>query len=578
MGSELGEGNSLAPKTNEIHIAACSLQAGCWSEYESQMKAAYRSSEDEIWAQLAKQHPKTVNVFVALSALSGREGSGACNWLLPVVGKLSHISLSDARQLLTFAETLTLSYRHMPAEQLKPHIAARPELGRKLGEFLRAEVSPGDASAFVWAGAFAAGAPKEAACYLETLLTGTPGDARLAAVLSTFLPPDNEEVQRTLASLESSLADAFVENATVLGSLAWAAMCHIADQSAKARSALSEALQAGSPEAIIAIANSLYRRDQTTVGVTGAPIEELVSILLQIGLADDRLRHRIDSAVDSLFYRPALRSVATRTVIELGAATNDVVKAFPEVFSALANHPAEFAGVLTNWLLRPDANFASLASLLSMCTCSRAPVVLDEATFAAQTPERRVKGARRLLALTHHGPTLCHFSELIAHMPMLGSERFNLSSQMLDNAFLEYPAATEEFLKNKTSTLSPSAPEAQVFQGVYANVLQWRSVLEKLPNRKELRPSDAELQVLRARKRRINREIIRVAAEQSIFASMCTNVHMAQGRKFASHTPLGAPQITQMAESSHFVELPSSEIADPMRGQIERSNLLRNAR
>ncbi|WP_246149087.1 hypothetical protein [Candidatus Accumulibacter phosphatis] len=542
------------------------------------MKAAYRSSEDEIWAQLAKQHPKTVNVFVALSALSGREGSGACNWLLPVVGKLSHISLSDARQLLTFAETLTLSYRHMPAEQLKPHIAARPELGRKLGEFLRAEVSPGDASAFVWAGAFAAGAPKEAACYLETLLTGTPGDARLAAVLSTFLPPDNEEVQRTLASLESSLADAFVENATVLGSLAWAAMCHIADQSAKARSALSEALQAGSPEAIIAIANSLYRRDQTTVGVTGAPIEELVSILLQIGLADDRLRHRIDSAVDSLFYRPALRSVATRTVIELGAATNDVVKAFPEVFSALANHPAEFAGVLTNWLLRPDANFASLASLLSMCTCSRAPVVLDEATFAAQTPERRVKGARRLLALTHHGPTLCHFSELIAHMPMLGSERFNLSSQMLDNAFLEYPAATEEFLKNKTSTLSPSAPEAQVFQGVYANVLQWRSVLEKLPNRKELRPSDAELQVLRARKRRINREIIRVAAEQSIFASMCTNVHMAQGRKFASHTPLGAPQITQMAESSHFVELPSSEIADPMRGQIERSNLLRNAR
>lgn len=568
----------MAPKTNEIHIAACSLQAGCWSEYESQMKAAYRSSEDEIWAQLAKQHPKTVNVFVALSALSGREGSGACNWLLPVVGKLSHISLSDARQLLTFAETLTLSYRHMPAEQLKPHIAARPELGRKLGEFLRAEVSPGDASAFVWAGAFAAGAPKEAACYLETLLTGTPGDARLAAVLSTFLPPDNEEVQRTLASLESSLADAFVENATVLGSLAWAAMCHIADQSAKARSALSEALQAGSPEAIIAIANSLYRRDQTTVGVTGAPIEELVSILLQIGLADDRLRHRIDSAVDSLFYRPALRSVATRTVIELGAATNDVVKAFPEVFSALANHPAEFAGVLTNWLLRPDANFASLASLLSMCTCSRAPVVLDEATFAAQTPERRVKGARRLLALTHHGPTLCHFSELIAHMPMLGSERFNLSSQMLDNAFLEYPAATEEFLKNKTSTLSPSAPEAQVFQGVYANVLQWRSVLEKLPNRKELRPSDAELQVLRARKRRINREIIRVAAEQSIFASMCTNVHMAQGRKFASHTPLGAPQITQMAESSHFVELPSSEIADPMRGQIERSNLLRNAR
>lgn len=568
----------MASKSDVIHIAACSLQAGHWSEYESQVKAAYRTSEDEIWAQLAKQHPGTVNVFVALSALSGHEGSAACTWLLPVVGQLPHLSLSDAKQLLAFAETLNLSYRHMPAEQLKPHIAARPELGRELGEFLRAADAPGEASVFVWAGAFASGAPKEAACYLETLLTGTLGDTRLAAVLSTFLPSDNEEVQGVLTSLESSLADVFIDNAAALGSLAWTAMCHIADQSAKARSALSEALRVASPEATIAIANSLYRQNQTTVGVTGAPVEELISSLLQTGLSDDRFRHHIDAAVDSLFFRPALRSIATQAAMRLGATANDVVKAFPEVFGALANHPAEFASVLTDWLLSPDANFASLASLVSMCTSSRAPVALDEAAFVAQTPERRVKAARRLLALTHHGPTLCHFCELIAKMSMLGSERFNLSGQMLDNAFLEYPGATEEFLKDKISTLSPSAPEAQVFQGVYANVVQWRGVLEKLPNRKELRPSDAELQVLRARKRRINREIMRVATEQSIFASICTNVHMAQGRKFASHTPFGAPQITHMAESSHFVELPSSELADPMRGQIERNNLLRNAR
>jgi len=264
--------------------------------------------------------------------------------------------------------------------------------------------------------------------------------------------------------------------------------------------------------------------------------------------------------------------------MRLGAVPKDMVEEFPEVFGALANHTNEFASVLTNWLLSPDVSFTSLASLLSMCTSSRAPVALDETAFATPPPERRLKAARRLLALTHHGPTLCHFSALIAEMPTLGPERFNLSGQMLDNAFLEYPGATEEFLKDKTSTLSTSAPEAQVFHGVYANILQWRSVLEKLPNRNELRPSDAEFQVLRTRKRRFNREIMRVAAEQSIFASLCTNLHMAQGRKFASHTPFGAPQITQMAESSHFFELPSSELADPMRGQIERNNLLRNAR
>lgn len=568
----------MTPELDAIHVAACSLHAGRWSEYESQVKAAYRTSKDGIWSQLAKQHPKTVNVFVALSALSGREGSAACNWLLPVVGQLPHLSLSDAKQLLAFAETLNLSHRYRPVEELKKHIAARPELGRELGEYLQAQDAPGEASAFVWAGAFASGAPKAAACYVETLLTGTAMDARLAVVLCTFLPSGNEEVQQVLASLEPSLADAIVERAAVLGSVAWTAMCQIADQSEKATSALSEALRAGIPEATIAIADSLYRRHHATVGVTGAPVEELVSDLLQIGLANNHVRPHIDAAVDSLFFQQALRPIATKAVMKLSTAESDAVKAFPEVFGALANHPTEFASVLTDWLLKPDARFGSVASLLAMCTGSRAPIALDEAAFAAQTTERRLKAARRLLALTHHGPTLCHFCALIAEMTTLGSERFDLSGQMLDNAFLEYPGATEEFLKAKISTLSPSTPEAHVFQGVYANVLQWRSVLEQLPNRKELRPNDAELQVLRARKRRINREIMRVAAKQSIFASLCTNVHMAQGKKFASHTPSGAPQITQMAESSHFVELPSSEIADPMRGQIERNNLLRNAR
>ena len=103
-------------------------------------------------------------------------------------------------------------------------------------------------------------------------------------------------------------------------------MCLIADQSAKARNALSEALRSGLPEAIIAIANSLFRRDQTTVGVTGAPVEEIISSLLQIGLADERFRHHIDAAVDSLFFRPELRPIATHTVMGLSATTNDVVK------------------------------------------------------------------------------------------------------------------------------------------------------------------------------------------------------------------------------------------------------------
>lgn len=568
----------MASELDVISLAARSLQSGRWDDYESHVKAAYGASDDQIWQQLAKLHPATMNVFTALSNQPAENGVAVCQWLLPVVGLLPPISLIEAKTLLSFAEPLKLGFRHMPAEQLKPHVAARAELGRQLGEFLRSEAEPGEASISVWAGAFASGAPKEAASYAVELLTGTHGDTRLLAFLTTFLPTDSKDVQKVLASVEPSLASALASRAGELDRVAWSALCHIADHSPKARSELQTALDAGVPEAIIAIANTLYRRDLPTTGVTGLALGDLVSRLLQAGLADIHCRAHVDAAVDSLFFQKAIRPMVTQCVMDLRAVEVDVVNTFGEVFGALANHPSEFGSVLTDWLLHPDASFASIASLVSMCTGNQAPISLDESAFVAQTPDRRVKAARRLLALTHHGPTLCQFSALIAEMTTLGPERLNLAGQMLDKAFAEYPGATEEFLNAKTSILPRSVPEAHVFRGVYANALRWRRVLARLPQRKELRPSDAELQVLRGRNRRMNREIMRMAAERSIFKDIVTSMHMAQGRKFATHTKFGPPQVAEMTESSHFVELPSSERADPMRGQLERSNLLRSAR
>ena len=149
---------------------------------------------------------------------------------------------------------------------------------------------------------------------------------------------------------------------------------------------------------------------------------------------------------------------------------------------------------------------------------------------------------------------------------------------MLNEAFAEYPGATEAFLQNKTKAIPRSDPVAAVYRGVYANVVRWRRVLNRLPDLKELRPTDTELHTLRTIKRRTNRDIIRGAAERSVFAQIFTSVHIVQGRKFASHTRFAPAQVTEMAETGHWVELPSSERADPLRGQLQRRNLLRGAR
>ena len=44
-----------------------------------------------------------------------------------------------------------------------------------------------------------------------------------------------------------------------------------------------------------------------------------------------------------------------------------------------------------------------------------------------------------------------------------------------------------------------------------------------------------------------------------------TNVHVAQGRRFATHTAHSAPQAINMQHASHVIELPSSGLSRPNR-------------
>ncbi|MBN3804340.1 hypothetical protein GXB81_14960 [Paraburkholderia sp. Ac-20336] len=559
-------------------LAVCSLQTGHWNDFVTHMQNAYCANGDQVWEVLAEFYPTKLNVFHELSKLSAESVTGACEWLLPAVGKLQGISLTDAISLLRFADRLPLSYRHAPAEQLAPHVAACPALGIELGEFLRVTPEAHDISGRVWAGAFASGASGEATSYVVRLITGVPRDSELLASLLAFLPLDGEDALAVLTSVEPTLANTIVRAIPELGQDAWAALCLIADSSPTAQKELQSALDGRIPDAIHAISNTLFLRKTPDVGVTGAPLVDLVRRLLQAGLEVEQCRGHVDVAVSRLFIRPALRSTASQCVKELYATESDAVSAFGQIFGALENHPPEFVQILTDWLLQPDANFDSIRSLLSKCALKRSLVRLDDLVFAAATRDRQVKAIRRLLALTHHGPTLCLFSLCIAEMNALGPERFELVGQMLDMTFAEYPGVTAAFLKKMTSELPRHAPETVVFRTVYANVLRWRRVLERLPQRKELRPSVGELQALRARKLRMNREIMRQAAERSIFRDVFMNMHLAQGRKFATHISSGPPQIVELKESSHSVELPSSELADPMRGRLERSNLLRSAR
>lgn len=563
--------------TSSLEAAVSALRDGRWDEYVALIRDLQASDEDGTWVALAAVHPVSVNLVSILATLSSDQARLACHCLLPAIGKLPALTLDEAQSILKFAELLELSYRHAPALALEPHVRRQSGFGVALGNRLQTDVDSSEAAIRTWAGAFTTASPKDAATYLAALVTASPVELQPLVTMALFLP-QTPEVASTLVAHEKSLADLIFSKATDGDRDAWSALTNIAVFSPTAMGYVFKAIELEDSVAAAAVANSLFRLSTPTYGVTAESLQNIVKQLLRIGVNKDEVRARIDHAISNLMLRAALRPHAVACLLDLCTIDDNVVNMFEQTFGNLGRHKEDFAAVLSDWLLRADASTASVGGLLSMCTAQRAPIGLDAKIFATQSSERRVKAMRKLLALTHDGPALCRFVAVIAEMIALGDERFSLAGQVLDATYTEYPGAAEEFLKQKTKATPKSAPIAHVYRAVYANVLRWQRVLARLPHRKELRPTDAEVQALRAMKRRFNREVMRETEERSIFHSIVTTVHVAQGRKFASRTPFGPPQVIRMAQASHSIELPSSERADPMRGQLERLKLLEGMR
>lgn len=544
-------------------------------QYE-ELVAAFAKSDPavELWKALGEAHGTAFNLFERLSAWPAESVHIAMSDLMPAVEHVPSLALSDAVHFLQFAERAPPSFRHSVSQQLRAHLARSPALGKQLGESLRQGVVAGEGATRVWAGAFGSAAPKKAAEYAAELLAGSGDDVALLAVLLQHLPASSSEDVVVLQPMESKLAGALSGAAPAIGRDAWHALTSIAGYSSSAMLTLQQAVDEGQAPALIAVTNWLHTISSPTVGATAAPLEDLVKVLLQHAVQSPDVRPWVDSAVASLMFRNALRGVVLPCVTELGRVNDKVAELLPNVFGAVCDKPTDFTKLLTGWLVAEDVTFAAIRSVLSLCAIGQAPVGLDGGTFAAVQPARKVVAARRLLALTYNGPVLCGFIASLAETPALQPDGLQLAADMLNEAFAEFPAATEEFLKARTRPARRNEPFAHVYRGVYANTLRWRRVLAQLPKLNELRPTDSQLHALRAMRQRMNRDIMRGAAERSVFAALVTNIHVAQGRRVATHSAHGAPQVVNLQEASHAIELPSSELADPVGGMLRRAKIL----
>jgi len=356
-----------------ISEATSALREGRWDDYRAAIYAMLKNDKAKLWRDLAAEHPVSVDLIALLPSLSKEQVQDACMCLLPAIGVLATFSLEDALKLLDFAESIDISYRWAPGNQLGIQIGAKNELGVSIGDALRARLEQSEAAHRTWAYAFASGAPKIAARYAVGLVSDNPRDVQLLGSLFDFLPMKAPEVRSELLPHESQIADLLNLYTNALGQISWSALASFAKVSTTAANYLLKAVDGGDKLAAISAARSLYWADTPSYGASSEPLESVIRRLFAVGVAHADARAVIDEPVSSLVPRDSLRPHVVACLRELCTIPSDVVKMFGETFRGVASHPDDFGMLLSEWLLRSGAHLPSIRSLLSLCTTDGAP-------------------------------------------------------------------------------------------------------------------------------------------------------------------------------------------------------------
>jgi hypothetical protein len=504
----------------------------------------------------------------------------AARVLFPVLGHIKTPDSALVNAALHFIERLP---PHSHARVVKVFVAVftkAPQLAVETRDAIAAGAVPGQGARLMWPAAVGSSLPS---VVLDGLVGTSSSDdvvfrlsvralghleARAAATAPTLRAHDASLLPRLL-SLAGDAAD---------GHAAWMAVCQLADVSVLAAAKMLQVAAAGPVHGQQALTVWLTHSSTAEVGPSGRPWHDYLDPLVAAAIGAEEVRGHVDGLLEQVLRTPVHRPLGLAALNKLRVVDDDIVEIFPSAVSAIQEDPSSFAGLLTEWLLAPEARFSALRSLLSRCISGRAPAVLDVEKLAAADDQGRRRTVRRLLGLAHNGPVVCTFAAVLAETPQLQPWGLPVASEMLDYLFVEYPGSAKTFLKSKAKAFPKTSEVGKLYRGVYAFALQWGRVLGHLPELAELRPSDREVFTLRQLRQNMNRDIMREAERRSIFAQVTTKVTIRQGRRIATHHPFGKAQVAELQQTGHFIELPTSELADPVGGMMRRAQMLRSAR
>jgi hypothetical protein len=357
--------------------------------------------------------------------------------------------------------------------------------------------------------------------------------------------------------------------------LGWEMGCRLAQTDERAKGLITAAALLGPEKAQAAI----FRWITVLPGDTwpNAYLKELVGLMLSSALKGSMESGRVDALMALLLNRSKARAAMLDLcdVIMDRLNSEGMKRQFSAVFATLTSDRALFPLVLTRYLLRSSTSVLPLRELIQHAFLEPPLFVPDPAQFRDATPEARLHAIHRLLAETVHGVALCQFIYRFGvekDLQPWGSEVFK--DVFINHIALEFPQTALEFLKERVQSLVPDSRVAGLIRQVLEPIQHWHTVLMSLPIPAELQPATEKVLAIQRHDAREQRRIQKEARAASVFASIATQLNVTQGRRVISRSAARAPTLIELKTFTHSLELPGSEISDPLAGLMRRLKYL----
>lgn len=258
--------------------------------------------------------------------------------------------------------------------------------------------------------------------------------------------------------------------------------------------------------------------------------------------------------------------------IKMKSSLEESLLAADDCLYEIGESPTLFAAAISYWL-SDDDDIELAKELKHKATVRHLQAKTAQAYDLSAIDESRASIAACRLCALHAAPAIAlGWALSLAVSYPTSDSALKVSRQLLQHHINEYPLTTRRLLSSEASPFQA----LELARDGLEILEQQHSVLNQLPRLREFAMPPEMRLTFSSLKRSESRDIQRHAEEQSIFHQLVTKQHFKYANKTAVEFVIDDEvQETSLAMSSFqlSVELPVSELTDPISGAISRSKL-----